>query len=251
MFSSAGVSKRYGDGAAAVENLTLDVRPAETLALVGPSGCGKSTLLRLFLGLLRPDLGDIRFDGKRLADQDVDEVRRRIGYVVQEGSLFPHLTVRENATLVARWQRWDKARVSARTESLATQVKLSSTYLDRYPTELSGGQRQRAALMRALFLDPDVLLLDEPLGALDPIVRMDLQEELRNLFRSLGKTVVLVTHDLAEASFFAHRIGLMRRGKLLQLGTLEELRSRPADPFVTKFFDAHRSFLPSLPSGGR
>jgi osmoprotectant transport system ATP-binding protein len=245
MLSAQGVTKRYENDHAALSDLTLEVARGETLALVGPSGCGKSTLLRVFLGLLRPDAGSIRFDGRLLAEQDLGKMRRRIGYVVQNGGLFPHLTVRENAELVARWLRRPKEDVAARTLALAAQVKLPEVLLDRYPLELSGGQRQRAALLRALFLDPDVMLLDEPLGALDPIVRLELQDELRALFRSLGKTVLIVTHDLAEAAFFVHRIGVMRRGTLLQLGPIEELRRQPADPYVARFFDAYRAFLPT------
>jgi osmoprotectant transport system ATP-binding protein len=242
VLSATSVSKTYSGESAAVVDLSLTLERGETFALVGPSGCGKSTLLRLFLGLLRPDAGAISFDGRPIAAQDLEAMRRRIGYVVQNGGLFPHLTVRKNATLVARFLGWPRERIEQRLAALADQVKLTHALLDRHPLELSGGQRQRAALLRALFLDPDVLLLDEPLGALDPVVRLDLQNELRGLFRSLGKTVLLVTHDLPEAAFFAHRLGVMCRGRLLQVGTLDDLRARPADPFVAKFFEAYRAF---------
>lgn len=242
MLSALAVTKSYPGESAVVADLSLTLERGETFALVGPSGCGKSTLLRLFLGLLRPDSGLVLFDGRPLAAQDLEAMRRRIGYVVQQGGLFAHLTVRGNATLVAKFLRWDEAKIEGRLSALTEQVKLPANLLDRYPLELSGGQRQRAALLRALFLDPDVLLLDEPLGALDPVVRLDLQDELRSLFRTLRKTVLLVTHDLPEAAYFAHRIGVMRRGKLLQVGTLDDLRTRPGDPFVTKFFEAYRGF---------
>jgi osmoprotectant transport system ATP-binding protein len=209
------------------------------LALVGPSGAGKSTLLRLLLGLLPPDEGEVRFQGLPIGPGD-DALRRRMGYVVQGGGLFPHLTARENAALVARWLGWPAARVDRRLSELAALTRLEPDALDRFPGELSGGQAQRVGLMRALLLDPEVLLLDEPLGALDPLTRVALQEDLRAAFAALGKTVLLVTHDLAEAVFFADRLALLGGGRVLQEGTFEELLRAPADPFVTRFLHAWR-----------
>src|SRR5687767_12184814 len=206
-----GVTKRY-PGGWTLGPLDLDVTRGETLALLGPSGCGKSTILRLLAGLVRADRGRLRVDGIELTPATVPALRLRIGYVVQEGGLFPHLTAAGNVALVARDQGWDAARVAARTRELASLVRLEAGLIEQFPAQLSGGQRQRVALMRALVLDPDVLLLDEPLGALDPMIRVRLQDELGGLFRDLKKTVLLVTHDLAEAAALADDIVLMKDG---------------------------------------
>jgi osmoprotectant transport system ATP-binding protein len=164
-----------------------------------------------------------------------------MGYVVQDGGLFPHLTAQANAALLARYLGWIEQRVNARLTELSQLTHFPAEGLNRYPIQLSGGQRQRVSLMRALMLDPEVLLLDEPLGALDPIVRSDLQMDLRRIFRALGKTVILVTHDLSEAGFFGDRIVLLRDGQIVQQGTLAELTQTPADPFVTRFINAQRA----------
>jgi len=218
----------------------LRVGQAETLILIGPSGCGKSTILRLILGLIPVDAGQISFGGVPLSPATLREVRRHIGYVIQDGGLFPHMTARQNITLMARQLRWEAPREAARLDLLTRLTDFPPDGLDRYPVELSGGQRQRVALMRALMLDPDVLLLDEPLGALDPMVRFDLQADLRKIFRELGKTTLLVTHDLSEAIYFGDRIALMREGKVVQTGTARELTENPAGSFVSQFFAAQR-----------
>ncbi len=238
------VTKSYG-GRRVIDELDLDVASGETVALIGPSGCGKSTALRLLLGLAVPEAGKVRFDGVMVSRETISDVRRRVGYVIQEGGLFPHMTARENVTLKARTLDWDSDRLDARLGVLRELTNFPVDGLDRYPVELSGGQRQRVALMRGLMLDPDVLLLDEPLGALDPMIRFSLQEDLRSIFRALEKTVVLVTHDLSEAVFFGDRIVLMRDGKVVQHGTLDALARSPADPFVTEFVNAQRGH--SLP----
>jgi osmoprotectant transport system ATP-binding protein len=165
-------------------------------------------------------------------------MRQRIGYVIQEGGLFPHLTARENAAIMPRYLRWESARTAKRVEQLTELTRLTSSLLDRYPCQLSGGQRQRVSLIRALMLDPDVLLLDEPLGDLDPMVRAELQDDLRNIFRELGKTVVLVTHDLAEAGYLGDRVTLIRSGRIVQQGSFAE--DNPADDFVARFVQAQR-----------
>jgi osmoprotectant transport system ATP-binding protein len=244
MLELRGAVKRFGP-AATVGPLDLAPPPGRTTVLIGPSGCGKSTVLRLLLGLLPPDAGEVLVDGAPVAPDGWLAVRRRLGYVVQDGGLFPHLTARRNAALVARFLGWDDARVGKRAAELAELLRLPADALDRYPAQLSGGQRQRVALMRALFLDGDALLLDEPLGALDPLVRAELQEELRGLFRLLRRTVVLVTHDLAEAGFFGDEVVLMREGRVAQRGSFEDLLARPADAFVTRFVNAQRP-LPAL-----
>jgi len=240
VISLAHVTKSFGD-IAAVRDVSLDIRGARTTALIGPSGCGKSTTLRLMLGLTTPDAGEIRFDGAPLEAWDLRDVRRRTGYVIQDGGLFPHLTARRNITLMARLLRTPAAAIASRLAELAALTKFPVGALDRYPVELSGGQRQRVALMRALLLDPDVLLLDEPLGALDPMIRADLQTDLREIFRSLGKTVILVTHDLDEAEYLADHAVLFDQGVIAQQGTIEDLAEKPASEFVRRFFSAqHR-----------
>lgn len=232
-------SKTYGR-VPALHPTTLEIATGQTTVLIGPSGSGKSTLLRLMVGLVRPDAGKVLFRDQELAPDNLTEVRRRIGYVVQEGGLFPHLTARANVTLMARHLRWPAARIEARVGELSALARLPGELLDRFPAQLSGGQRQRVGLMRALMLDPDLLVLDEPLGALDPLVRAELQDDLLAVFRTLGKSVVLVTHDLDEAGFFGQRLVLLREGRVVQEGALGELARAPADPFVTRFLHAQR-----------
>ena len=240
MFSMTAVSKRYGPGFT-LGPLDLAVSPASTTALIGPSGAGKSTVLRLLLGLDWPDTGEVRFDGAPLRRRDLLPTRRRIGYVIQEGGLFPHLSCAANVGLLASTLGWAPARIAARSRELAERCQLPVDALARYPAELSGGQRQRVGLIRALMLDPPALLLDEPLGALDPIVSHDLQAQMRELFATLGKTVVLVTHDVAEAAFLAENLVLMRDGAIVQQGSASDLLNAPAEPFVHRFMTAQRS----------
>ncbi len=239
MIELAGVSKSYG-GQVVLSRLDLAIAPGRTTVLIGPSGCGKSTLLRIMIGLIEPDSGTVSIGGEMLTRQTILQVRRGVGYVTQDGGLFPHLSARRNIELVARFLGWDRRRIADRIEELAALTRLPHEALDRFPSGLSGGQKQRASLMRALMLDPPVILLDEPMGALDPMVRADLQNDLRTIFRELRKTVVLVTHDLAEAGWFADEILLMRDGLIVQRGTLKQLVEEPADPFVTRFVRAHR-----------
>jgi osmoprotectant transport system ATP-binding protein len=234
-----GVSKAY-NGQPALRLTDLAIAAGQTTVLIGPSGCGKSTVLRLLLGLIHPDAGTVRFAGTPVGVNNALELRRRMGYVVQDGGLFAHLTARANVVLLARYLGWSEPRIQARLTELIDLTRFPTEGLDHYPIQLSGGQRQRVGLMRALMLDPDVLLLDEPLGALDPIVRSDLQADLRRIFRALGKTVVLVTHDLGEAGFFGDTLVLLRDGQIVQQGTLTDLTQTPADPFVTRFVKAQR-----------
>jgi osmoprotectant transport system ATP-binding protein len=239
MIELKGVSKSYA-GKVVLPRLDLAIAPGRTTVLIGPSGCGKSTLLRLMIGLVESDEGTISIGGKTLTPETVLEVRRGLGYVTQDGGLFPHLTARRNVDLVARFLKWDPGRIVGRIAELAELTRFPEDGLERYPAELSGGQKQRASLMRALMLDPPVILLDEPMGALDPMVRAELQSDLRAIFRSLRKTVVMVTHDLAEAGWFGDEILLMRDGRIVQRGTLRQLVEEPADPFVTRFVSAQR-----------
>jgi osmoprotectant transport system ATP-binding protein len=242
MFDLAGASKRYGS-LVALHSTDLHVEPKRTTVLIGPSGCGKSTVLRLMAGLIRPDAGAVLFQGEPIVPDRLPALRRRMGYVIQDGGLFPHLTGLGNVRLLPKHIGWDVSRTTARVRELADLSRLPIDTLDRYPAEMSGGQRQRVSLIRALMLDPDALLLDEPLGALDPMIRFDLQNDLLEIFRRLGKTVVMVTHDLSEAAFFADTIVLMRDGRIVQQGTLRDLIERPAEPFVDTFIRAQRPAL--------
>jgi osmoprotectant transport system ATP-binding protein len=232
----------------AIAPLSLDFENGGTSVLIGPSGCGKSTLLRLIAGLIAPDRGRVKFGEEVLQPENAQALRLRMGYVIQEGGLFPHLSVEANVALAARYLKRPEAEIRKRLDELRELVALPSSLLARYPRELSGGQRQRVALMRALMLDPALLLLDEPLGALDPITRRALQGDLKNIFARLGKTVVMVTHDMGEAAHFAGELILMRDGKIVQRGTLDDLLKHPADPYVTEFISAQRSPLEHLGS---
>jgi osmoprotectant transport system ATP-binding protein len=235
----SGASKRY-DGKIVLAPLDLQIARGETVGLIGPSGSGKTTILRLALGLLTPDAGVVRFRGVPLDAATVQAARRQMGYVVQDGGLFPHLTAAENVELMARHLRWEAGRIEARRSELVELTRFPADALERYPAQLSGEQRQRVGLMRALFLDPALLLLDEPLGAIDPLVRAELQDDLSAIFARLDKAVIVVTHDLAEAAFFARRLVLLRDGRIVQQGSIEALLRTPAEPFVTHFVEAQR-----------
>jgi osmoprotectant transport system ATP-binding protein len=233
------VSKCYAD-AAALYPTNLSIERGKTTVLIGPSGCGKSTLLRLIIGLIEPDSGSIKFDGEPITSDKIGALRRRIGYVIQEGGLFPHLTARANVLLMAHHVGKSREEMQSRLVELCELTRFSDNLLPRYPVELSGGQRQRVSLMRALMLSPELLLLDEPLGALDPLVRASLQKDLKEIFVRLQQTVLFVTHDLAEAIYFGDEIVLMNEGRIVQKGSVTDLRERPSDPFVSEFINAQR-----------
>jgi osmoprotectant transport system ATP-binding protein len=246
MIALENVSKTYGKQQA-LAPISLQFAKGGITALIGPSGCGKSTLLRLMLGLIQPDDGRVIFNGELMTADNVERVRHAIGYVIQDGGLFPHLTARGNVILLARFLRRNVSWIDQRVNNLAELVRLPRAALSRYSRELSGGQRQRVGLMRALMLDPEMLLLDEPLGALDPIVRSELQTELKGIFTHLGKTVILVTHDMNEAAYLASEIVLLRAGRVVQRGTFGELLHHPAEPYVRQFIQAQRSMVSELP----
>ena len=245
MLELRGVSKSY-DRVLALAPTDLAIPAGKTTVLIGPSGCGKSTIIRLMNGLISPDSGQVLFDGVAITSDTVLDIRRKTGYVIQEGGLFPHLTAAKNVSLLATTLDTSAEQVSKKTAELANLTQLPLAALTRYPVELSGGQRQRVSLMRALMLDPDVLLLDEPLGALDPMIRADLQRDLKVIFQELKKTVVMVTHDLAEAAYFADDIVLLREGHIVQRGSLRSLLDNPKDEFTTKFVNAQREPLKAL-----
>lgn len=232
------VRKAYGD-VVALDGVSLQVPPGTCCALVGESGSGKTTLLRTFNGMVRPDTGHVAVGGTRVRDRDPVELRRSLGYVQQEGGLLPHWTIERNAALVPTLNGRDDARERAR-QALELVGLAPERFGDRWPRELSGGQRQRAALARALADEPEVLLLDEPFGALDAITRTDVQETFGDLQARLGLTVLLVTHDMLEAFLLADRVAVMRRGGIEQVGTTSELRDQPATPYVEELLHKAR-----------
>jgi osmoprotectant transport system ATP-binding protein len=236
------VTKRYGDGQVAVDHLSLEVGTGELCVLVGPSGCGKTTTLKMVNRLVEPSSGRIVLDGEDITTVDPVVLRRRIGYVIQQAGLFPHLRVAENVAAVPRLLGWDKARTRARVGELLELVGLDpDRYARRYPHELSGGQQQRVGVARALGGDPPVLLMDEPFGAVDPIARERLQGEFLRLQAQLKKTVIFVTHDIEEAVTLGDRIAVLRQGGVLeQYDTPAEILGRPATAFVADFVGADR-----------
>jgi osmoprotectant transport system ATP-binding protein len=239
MIELESVSKKFG-ATIALHETNLRIEAGKTTVLIGSSGCGKSTILRLIIGLLEPTTGTVTIEGERVSASNVLALRRQIGYVIQEGGLFAHLTAAQNVLLMAKHLKLPAQQMQSRLHELSELAHLPENALSRYPVELSGGQRQRVSLMRALMLQPKVLLLDEPLGALDPMVRAHLQEDLKEIFQRLQQTTVMVTHDMAEAGFFANLIVLLNEGRIVQSGTLDDLRNNPASPFVSEFLHAQR-----------
>ena len=237
-----GVNKVFGNDVA-ISDINLEIPRGQITALIGPSGCGKSTILRLIVGLLTPDTGEIRFDGEQIAAGTIMKIRRRLGYVIQDGGLFPHLTAQRNLTLQSTLFDKNRDEIEKRIAELCALTKFPSNGLDRYPLELSGGQRQRISLMRALMLSPELLLLDEPFAALDPLVRVNLQRDLKEICAQLQQPVLVVTHDLPEAAFLADNIVLMNEGCIVQRGSIADLRTRPANEFVRQFISAQRSLV--------
>jgi osmoprotectant transport system ATP-binding protein len=228
-------------GELVLSDVNLTVPRGATHALIGASGAGKTTLLRITLGLIPFDSGYVKIHDQALLSFSPLEWADRIGYVPQDGGLFPHLTARNNVSLVPGLRGWKKKKIADRVEQLRQLVELDAGVLKQFPHELSGGQRQRVAIMRAAMMDPQVMLLDEPMAALDPLIRRSLQTELKSIFQRLAKTVLIVTHDLSEAVFIAERIILLDQGKIIQSGTYQELLLQPLDPFVTLFINAQRT----------
>jgi len=236
------VTKRYGDGPPAVTDLSLTIRAGEICVLVGPSGCGKTTTMKMVNRLVEPTSGRVTIDGEEVASLPPVELRRRIGYVIQQVGLFPHLTVAENVAIVPRLLGWPTTRITARTGELLDLVGLEpADYGSRYPAALSGGERQRVGVARAMAADPSVLLMDEPFGAVDPIRRERLQNEFLRLQAKLHKTIVFVTHDVDEAIKMADRIAILQVGGVLaQYDTPNRILAAPASPFVEHFVGADR-----------
>lgn len=239
MIQADGLTKRYGD-AVVVDRMNLSVRAGELLVLLGGSGSGKTTTLKMINRLIEPSAGSVRLDGVDTADLPPHELRRRIGYVFQRVGLFPHMTVGENVAVTPRLLGWAPERIAARVDELLDLVELDPAIRDRRPGALSGGQQQRVGVARALAAEPRVMLLDEPFGALDPVTRERLQQSFLRIREKLALTVVFVTHDMTEALTLADRIAVLRRGRLLQVGTPRDLLTRPAGDYVDRLMSTPR-----------
>ncbi|WP_153732828.1 ABC transporter ATP-binding protein [Sporosarcina obsidiansis] len=230
------VSKTYDDEHLVVDSLNLQIERGEFLVLVGPSGCGKTTTLKMINRLIPLSNGTIWLDDKRISDYPIHELRWQIGYVLQQIALFPHMTIEENIAVVPELKGWKKVQIQTRVTELLNMVGLDpAIYRHRKPNELSGGQQQRIGVVRALAADPDILLMDEPFSALDPISRVKLQDDILELQRAIQKTIVFVTHDLQEAFKLGDRVCIMNKGKIEQVATPQEILTQPASPFVREF----------------
>ena len=243
MIEIAHLGKRFpGTAAPAVDDLTLAIGDGEICVLIGPSGCGKTTTMRMINRMIEPDGGTIRIAGRDVTRVDPVELRRSVGYVIQQVGLFPHMTIAENIATVPRLLGWDASRIARRVDELLERVDMDpARYRDRYPRELSGGQKQRVGVARALAADPPVMLMDEPFGALDPITRASLQDEFLRLLYELRKTIVFVTHDIDEALKMGTRIAILRAGRLVQFDRPEAILAHPADSFVEAFVGGDRA----------
>ncbi|MGG3571458.1 betaine/proline/choline family ABC transporter ATP-binding protein [Bacillus gobiensis] len=240
MLKLENVSKVYKGGKKAVNNLSLEINKGEFVCFIGPSGCGKTTTMKMINRLIEPSEGKILIDGENILDQDPVELRRKIGYVIQQIGLFPHMTIQENISLVPKLLKWPEEKRRDRAEKLLKLVDMGSEYLNRHPYELSGGQQQRIGVLRALAAEPPLILMDEPFGALDPITRDSLQEEFKKLQQRLDKTIVFVTHDMDEAIKLADRIVILKAGEIVQVGTPDEILRNPANDFVEEFIGKER-----------
>lgn len=234
------VTKVYDGGTKAVDNFNLEINKGEFIVFIGPSGCGKTTTMKMINRLINTSEGSILLEGEDIRDKDVVELRREIGYVIQQIGLFPHMTIAENISLVPKLLKWPEKKRYERAKELLKLVNMDQEYLERYPHELSGGQQQRIGVLRALAADPPLILMDEPFGALDPITKDGLQEEFKSLQQDLGKTIVFVTHDMDEAIKLADRIVIMKDGEIVQFDTPDEILRNPANEFVENFLGKHR-----------
>ncbi|MCY7826084.1 choline ABC transporter ATP-binding protein OpuBA [Bacillus spizizenii] len=247
MLTLENVSKTYKGGKKAVNNVNLKIAKGEFICFIGPSGCGKTTTMKMINRLIEPSAGKIFIDGENIMEQDPVELRRKIGYVIQQIGLFPHMTIQQNISLVPKLLKWPEQHRKERARELLKLVDMGPDYLDRYPHELSGGQQQRIGVLRALAAEPPLILMDEPFGALDPITRDSLQEEFKKLQKTLHKTIVFVTHDMDEAIKLADRIVILKAGEIVQVGTPDDILRNPADEFVEEFIGKERLIQSSSP----
>ena len=244
MLELQNISKTF-EGRTVLSDVNLMVPKGATHALIGSSGSGKTTLLRITLGLIPFDKGYVKINDQALLSFTQVEWADRIGYVPQDGGLFPHISGRNNVALIPKLRGWRRARIDDRLEELRKVVDLDPEILSRFPREMSGGQKQRVSIMRAAMMDPAVMLLDEPMAALDPLIRRSLQQELKSIFQRLGKTVLLVTHDLGEAVYLAEQMTMLHEGRVVQSGTPRDLLLHPANSFVSQFINAQRTLTDS------
>lgn len=247
MLTLENVSKTYKGGKKAVNNVNLKIAKGEFICFIGPSGCGKTTTMKMINRLIEPSAGKIFIDGENIMDQDPVELRRKIGYVIQQIGPFPHMTIQQNISLVPKLLKWPEQQRKERARELLKLVDMGPEYVDRYPHELSGGQQQRIGVLRALAAEPPLILMDEPFGALDPITRDSLQEEFKKLQKTLHKTIVFVTHDMDEAIKLADRIVILKAGEIVQVGTPDDILRNPADEFVEEFIGKERLIQSSSP----
>ncbi|WP_439024509.1 choline ABC transporter ATP-binding protein OpuBA [Bacillus halotolerans] len=247
MLTLKNVSKTYKGGKKAVNNVNLKIAKGEFICFIGPSGCGKTTTMKMINRLIEPSAGKIFIDGENIMEQDPVELRRKIGYVIQQIGLFPHMTIQQNISLVPKLLKWPEQQRKERARELLKLVDMGPEYLDRYPHELSGGQQQRIGVLRALAAEPPLILMDEPFGALDPITRDSLQEEFKKLQKTLHKTIVFVTHDMDEAIKLADRIVILKGGEIVQIGTPDDILRNPANEFVEEFIGKERLIQSSSP----
>ncbi|MGR6857452.1 choline ABC transporter ATP-binding protein OpuBA [Bacillus halotolerans] len=247
MLTLKNVSKTYKGGKKAVNSVNLEIEKGEFICFIGPSGCGKTTTMKMINRLIEPSAGQIFIDGENIMEQDPVELRRKIGYVIQQIGLFPHMTIQQNISLVPKLLKWPEQQRKERARELLKLVDMGPEYLDRYPHELSGGQQQRIGVLRALAAEPPLILMDEPFGALDPITRDSLQEEFKKLQKTLHKTIVFVTHDMDEAIKLADRIVILKGGEIVQIGTPDDILRNPANEFVEEFIGKERLIQSSSP----
>lgn len=240
MLTFENVKKTYGGNKQAVKGINLEVKKGEFIVFIGPSGCGKTTTMKMVNRLIEPSEGTIRLNGENIIEQNAVQLRRSVGYVIQQIGLFPHMTIRQNISLVPTLLKWQENKKQNRAEELLKMVGMEAGYLDKYPHELSGGQQQRIGVLRALAANPPLILMDEPFGALDPITRDSLQEEFKYLQKSLEKTIIFVTHDMDEALKLADRIVIMKEGEVVQIGPPEEILRHPVNKFVEEFIGKDR-----------
>ena len=249
MIKFENVTKRYDDGTVAVENINFEIQEGEFFVLIGPSGSGKTTTLKMINRLIPLSDGTIYFHEKKISEYDIHELRWNMGYVLQQIALFPHMTIAENISIVPELKKWDEQQIKERVDELLTMVGLDpNTYRDRKPIELSGGEQQRIGVIRALAANPDIILMDEPFSALDPISREKLQDDMITLHRNIKKTIIFVTHDMSEAIKLADRICIMKDGKIVQIGSPQQLIDHPVNNFVESFVGSNQHQFSSLMS---